>query len=285
MNTADLAATSAAKQDRQDLTGQVALVTGAGRMRGVGHSVALALAMRGCDIALHGSGSSPDSWPDSERQAGWRGLDSVADQIRALGRRAEPVIADLRARDQVDAMVAKVVADFGRLDILVNNAAAPRGDDRVPVVEMSDDIWLNIIDVKVNGAFYASRAVARILIAQGQGGRIVNISSMAGKLGAPDRASYCVANAALQTLGACMARELAEHQVTVNSLCLGMVDTSRIDDMGRGEAFRAAVKARVPLNRVATPEEIGEVVAFLCGESAGYITGQSINVDGGVAIH
>ena len=267
------------------LDGRTALVTGAGRMRGTGHSIALALARHGCDVALGGRGSSPGTFPDSELAAGWRGLDSVAEEIAALGRRAVPVIADLTRPAEVDRMVDEAAGYFGRLDILVNNAAAPRGADRTDVVTLSDELWLNVLDVKLNGAFYASRAGARRMIAQGQGGRIVNISSIGGKLGSARGAAYSVANAGLQMLGACLSRELGAHRITVNSLCAGVVDTSRIDDMGRGEAFDAFIAAHVPLNRVGSPEEIGEVTAFLCSEAGSYITGQSINVDGGYVIH
>src|SRR5262245_26866523 len=106
-------------------------------MRGTGHAIAVALAAAGCDVVLNGRGSAPESWHVSERAAGWRGLESVAAEIQALGRRALPVIADVGQVDQVEAMVARTIRDFGRVDILVNNAAAPRGDDRVPVVELS----------------------------------------------------------------------------------------------------------------------------------------------------
>src|SRR5438105_2143974 len=112
------------------LDGKVAIVTGAGRMRGTGHSIAIALAEAGCDVVLNGTGSPPERWPESERAAGWRGLESVAGEIRALGRRALPIVADLRDAAQVEAMVARTVTELGRVDILVNNAAAPRGADR-----------------------------------------------------------------------------------------------------------------------------------------------------------
>jgi 3-oxoacyl-[acyl-carrier protein] reductase len=267
------------------LEGRVAIVTGAARMRGTGHSIAVALASHGCDVVLNGSGSRPEQWPASEQSMGWRGLESVADEIRSIGRIAVIAVADLRYSDQVDRMISSTVHELGRLDILVNNAAAPRGIDRVNLVELSDDIWQNVLDVKLRGAFHCSRASARVMIAQGNGGRIVNISSSAGKQGAPQMAAYSVANAGLQMLGACLARELGEYGITVNSICVGPVDTSRIDDMGRGEAFDSFITRNVPLNRVGTPEEIAEVVAFLCSDRGSFITAQSINVDGGLVIH
>lgn len=267
------------------LRGKVALVTGAGRMRGIGRQIALALAREGCDLALNGSGSDPASWPEGERASGWRGLESVAEEVRALGRRALILTADLRNSAAVDAMVATTVADLGRLDILINNAAAARGADRTDVTGLSDELWLDVLDVKLNGAFYCSRAAARQMIAQGDGGRIVNISSIMGKLGQRATSAYAVANTGLQMLGAVMARELGRHRIAVNSLCVGITDTARIDDLGRGDKFRAMVRRSVPLDRPADPSEIGGVVAFLCRDDGGYITGQSINVDGGFLVH
>jgi 3-oxoacyl-[acyl-carrier protein] reductase/meso-butanediol dehydrogenase/(S,S)-butanediol dehydrogenase/diacetyl reductase len=264
------------------LQGKVALVTGAGRMRGTGHSIAVALAENGADVALHGSGRDPATGPASERAAGWRGLDEVAEEIRRHGRRSFIVVGDVRHPDEVDRLVQEVIDEYGRLDILVNNAAAPPGDDRVPVVRMSDEAWQLVLDVKLFGTFYASRAAARHMVAAGHGGRIINISSMAGKLASADMAAYNVANAGIQMLGASMARELAHAGVTVNSLCLGVIDASRIDELHLDEQY---VRATVPLGRMASTQEVADVAAFLASDQAGYITGQSINVDGGVAVH
>ncbi|MFU8945488.1 SDR family NAD(P)-dependent oxidoreductase [Mycetocola zhadangensis] len=263
------------------LTGTVALVTGAGRERGTGHTIAVALAEAGCDLALHGSGSDPGTWPESEKTSGWRGLDSVADEVLALGRRAFVVHADLRDSAQVDDMVDGVVDSLGRLDTLVNNAAAPRGADRRPVVELSDSQWSNVLDVKLDGAFYCSRAAARRMISQKSGGRIVNISSTAGKRAHRDVAAYAVANAGLQMLGASLSQELGRHRITVNSLSVGAVDSSRIDDLGRGREFDEFIARNNPLQRVGSLKEVADVVVFLCGDGGAFITGQSINVDGG----
>jgi 3-oxoacyl-[acyl-carrier protein] reductase/meso-butanediol dehydrogenase/(S,S)-butanediol dehydrogenase/diacetyl reductase len=267
------------------LAGKVALVTGAGRQRGIGRQIALALAREGADLVLNGSGSHPSTWPPEEQASGWKGLESVAEEVRALGGRAHIAVADLRDSAAVDGMIAKAVSVLGRLDILVNNAAAPRGADRTEVTKLSDELWLDVLGVKLNGAFYCSRAAARQMIAQGQGGRIINISSVAGKRGNPATSAYAIANTGVQMLGAVMARELGQHGITANSLCVGVTDTARIDDMGRGEAFQKLIRRIVPLNRPADPAEIAGVVAFLCRDEGGYITGQSINVDGGIVVH
>ena len=269
----------------ESLAGTVAIVTGAGRMRGTGHSIALALAREGCDLVLHGSGSSPDSWPQSERDAGWRGLDTVAEEVAALGRRSLIVTADLRDSAEVDAMVATAVAEFGRVDILINNAAAAKGADRTEIVNLADDVWQNVLAVKLDGAFHASRAVARHMIERGGGGRIVNISSGAGKNPQAKGAAYSVANAGLQMLGASLALELAPHGITVNTLCPGVIATSRIDDLVSSDAYADYLAASVPMNRAGTAEEVADAVVFLCGPGAAYITAQSINIDGGMISH
>ncbi|HYG27040.1 MAG TPA: SDR family NAD(P)-dependent oxidoreductase [Caulobacteraceae bacterium] len=262
------------------LEGKVAIVTGAARMSGIGRSIALALAGAGADVALSGSGSKSSSWPEEEIKAGWRGLDSVADEIRAMGRRAEVFIADLRSSTAVDAMVADVVKRLGRVDILINNAAAPVGDDRGELVNITDEAWMRVIDVKLNGAFYASRAVAREFRKQGQGGRVVNISSIGGKRGAAKIGAYGVANAGLQALGASLARDMATEGVTVNSICVGATLTARIKGMQQEGYFQEFVET-VPMKRAADPSEIANVAVFLCSPQASYITAQSINVDGG----
>lgn len=268
-----------------ELDGQVAIVTGAGRMRGTGHSIATVLAAHGADIVVHGSGSGPESWPQSERDAGWNGLESVAEEVRALGRRALVTPADLRNSAEVDAMVASAVAEFGRVDILVNNAAAPKGADRVPVVEMTDDTWSQVLGVKLDGSFYCARAVARQLIKQNTGGRIINISSVAAKIAKLNISAYSVANAGLQMLGANLSKELGPYGVTVNSLALGPIVSSRIDDLGDGEEFAAYIASIIPLNRAGTPDEVGEIIAFLCSRNASYISGQTFNIDGAWDAH
>jgi 3-oxoacyl-[acyl-carrier protein] reductase/meso-butanediol dehydrogenase/(S,S)-butanediol dehydrogenase/diacetyl reductase len=267
------------------LIGKIAIVTGAGRMRGTGHSIALTLAREGCDVVLHGSGSSPESWPQSERDAGWRGLEAVADQVKAIGRRALIATADLRSSAEVDAMVADAVAEFGHVDILINNAAAPKGTDRTEVVNLTDEVWKNVLSVKLDGAFNASRAVARHMIERGGGGRIVNISSGAGKNPQAKGAAYSTANAGLQMFGASLALELAQYGITVNTLCPGVIATSRIDDLIGSDAYAGYLAASVPMNRAGTAEEVADAVAFLCGDGAAYITAQSINIDGGMISH
>ena len=146
--------------------GKVAVVSGAGRMRSIGRPIALALAQAGCDVVLTGTGRAPETWPADEQAAGWRDIESVADEIRALGRRALPVVTSVADPDAVDALVAQVIAEFGRVDFLVNNAGASRGGDRVPVTELAIETWQRIINTNLNGTFYMSRAFAQQMSAR-----------------------------------------------------------------------------------------------------------------------
>jgi NAD(P)-dependent dehydrogenase (short-subunit alcohol dehydrogenase family) len=266
------------------LEGKVAVVTGAGRMRSIGRAIAVGLARAGCDVVVTGSGRPPERYPADEQAAGWRDIDSVADEIKAEGRRALAVVNDVRDALAVDALADRVMAEFGRVDIVVNNAGAARGPDRVPVVEVDLDVWRHVIDVNLHGAFHMSRSFGRKLIEQGTGGSIINISSIAGKLLPPNTAAYAASKAGLQALTASMAREVAQYGIRVNALCVGIVDTSRMDDVPRGAAWDDLVRRNVPLRRAGTGADIANVVVFLASDAGAWITGQSYNVDGGQVV-
>ncbi|MEI8001387.1 MAG: SDR family oxidoreductase [Actinomycetes bacterium] len=270
--------------ETQPLTGKVAVVTGAGRMRSIGRALAVEVARAGADVVLTGTGRAPDRYPADEQAAGWRDIESVADEIRALGRRALPVVSDVSDPVAVEALAERVMTEMGRVDLVVNNAGAPRGADRVPVVEVEVDVWKHVIDVNLNGTFLVSKAFGRRLIEQGEGGSIVNISSIAGKLLAARTAAYAASKAGIQALTAAMAHEVAPHGIRVNAICVGIVDTSRLDDIPRGEAFDELVARNVPLGRVGTGSDIANMVVFLASEAGSWITGQSYNVDGGQVV-
>jgi NAD(P)-dependent dehydrogenase (short-subunit alcohol dehydrogenase family) len=263
-----------------ELAGRVAIVTGASRMAGVGRAAALALAALGCDVAVTGTARDPSTFPESERRAAWRGVDSVADEVRKLGRRALPLSVDVTRADQVQEMVDRTLERLGRVDILVNLAVAPRGPDRAPVAELPEDVFRLALDVKVVGTFLCSKAVARELIRQGEGGKIVNVSSAFGKSGRPNAAAYSAANAAIHGFTMSFAREMAPHGVNVNAVCPGLLDTSRNEMVGRGEAWSRLI-AEVPLGRAGAPGDVAGLIAYLCTRSASYIHGQCINVNGG----
>ena len=261
--------------------GKVAVVSGAGRMRSIGRPIALALAQAGCDVVLTGTGRAPETWPADEQAAGWRDIESVADEIRALGRRALPVVTSVADPDAVDALVAQVIAEFGRVDFLVNNAGASRGGDRVPVTELAIETWQRIINTNLNGTFYMSRAFAQQMSAQGEGGAIVNISSLAARLLAPDSAAYATSKIAINGLSTVMAGELGPKNIRVNVVAPGIIDTSRLDDVPRGPIWNDMVATFIPLGRAGTGEDVANMVTFLCSAQGAWVTGQHIYLDGG----
>ncbi len=263
------------------LEGKVAIVTGAGRRNGIGRHIALALARQGADVVVTGSGRPPEAYPEDEKAMGWRDIDSVADEIRALGSKALPLVIDISKADQVQRLVDETRRQLGRIDILVNNAAAARGNDRVPIVQLEEAEWRKVIEVNLTGTFLVTKAVAGALIEQGEGGRIVNISSIAGREGIPTFAAYGTTKAGIILFTRVLAQELAPHGINVNCVCPGLVGTYRMKDIVQQGPIRDAVMRTIPLGREGTPEEIGELVAFLCGPDASYVHGQAINIDGG----
>lgn len=264
----------------RELSGKVAIVTGAGRLRGIGRATANVLARMGADVVVTGTGRDPATFPPDEKEAGWRDIDSTADEVRAFGVKALPVVMDVTKADDVQALIDQTVDELGRVDILINNAAAPYGADRVPVVEVEEHVFKTVLDVKVVGTYLCSKAGAIQMIKQGDGGRIVNISSTAGKRGNARMAAYNSANFAVDGFTQALAKELAEHEITANCVCPGMTETARLDPIGRGDEWWTRA-AQVPLGRPAEDIEVGELIGFLSSPRAAYITGQAININGG----
>ncbi len=263
-----------------ELDGKIAIVTGAGRLRGIGRAAAVALAKLGADVVVTGTGRNPASFPEDEKAIGWKDIESTAQQVRAAGRRALPLVVDVTSSQQVQRMVERTLEEFGRVDILVNNAAFARGPDRVPILQLDEQIFKRVWEVKVTGTFLCTRAVVKVLVDQGQGGKIVNVSSTAGKRGSPNTLAYNAANFAVVGMTQSMARELGPYGINVNCVCPGAVDTSRMDDLGRGERWQQ-MAAATPIGRNGTDEEVGEFIAYLCTRAASWIHGQSININGG----
>ena len=264
------------------LDGKVAIVTGAGRMRSIGREIARVLADNGCDVVVTGSGRPASAYPAEEQAAGWRDVESVADEIRALGRRALAVVCDVSDEAACAALVERTVAEFGRLDILVNNASAARGPDRRAIVDLDPAVWRRVIDVNLNGPFYLSRVAAQRLLAQGEGGSILNISSVAGKLLSANHAAYSASKAALQALTAAMSGELGRQGIRVNAICPGIIETSRLDDIPRADGtWERLLRDYVPLGRAGRAEEVAWLAGFLCSEQGAWISGQFYTIDGG----
>lgn len=266
-----------------ELDGKVAIVTGAGRLRGIGRACAVALAELGADVVVTGTGRDPATFPPDEKAVSWRDVESTAEQVRELGRRALTLTVDVSDSGDVQAMVDRTLEEFGRVDILMNNAAFARGPDRVPILDLDDDIFQKVVDIKIGGTYLCTKAVARELIRQEEGGKIVNVSSVAGKRGSPNTLAYNAANFAVVGMTQSMARELGPHGINVNCVCPGAVDTHRMDDVGRGEEWEDLARG-TPIGRNGTDEEIGGFMAYLCTEAASWIQGQSINLNGGTVM-
>ena len=264
----------------KELEGRVALVTGAGRLRGIGRAAAVALARLGADVAVSGTGRDPATFPDDEKAVGWKDVDSVVEQIRAEGRRGLALRFDVADREQAEAAVERIVSELGRIDILVNNAAIARGEDRTPVADLDPELFQRVVDVKVRGTFLCTQAAIRRIYSQGEGGKIVNIASVAGKRGSPNTLAYNAANFAMVGMTQSMAREFGPHGVNVNCVCPGAVATSRMDDVSPGNRPRRE-RPGDPVSRWGSDDEVGDFVAYLCTEAASWIHGQSINQDGG----
>lgn len=260
---------------------RVAVVTGAGRMRSIGRPIAVELARAGCNVVLTGTGRDPDRYPEDEKSAGWKDIASVAEEIEDLGRIAYPVVSDVSDADAVRHLASDVFARFGRVDFLINNAGSAKGPDRAPVVDLDPDVWDRVIDVNLNGAFYMARFFGQKMIETGHGGAIINISTVGTKLMIPNAAAYGSSKLALHALSESMAGEVGQYGIRVNAVCPGMIDTSRMDDIPRGEVWDDAVAKLIPLGRAGTGQDIAHACVFLCSNQGAWITGQALFVDGG----
>ena len=270
-----------------DLQGQVALVTGAGGEHGIGYAIARRLAEEGADVVVNDDSARP--YPEAE----WGGLDAAVAAIEALGRRSACVVADVGDPQQVDRMVAETLEKMGRIDILVNNAGTLAGWDRVPVVELEVDLFDAVQRTNVRGTYLVSRAVARHMLERGGGGRVINISSIAGRTGTARYSAYNASKFAVIGFSQALAQELAPAGITVNTICPGLVKTERVvplamtalpdlDPEPRLREFLEGYAARNPIGRVAEPGEVANTAAFLASGEAAYLTGIAINVCGGV---
>ncbi len=251
-----------------DFAGQVSLVTGGSR--GVGRAVCLDLARRGSDVALFYLSQT--------------GLaDAACEGIRALGRRALALQVDVANPRSVEEAVARVVAELGPIDVLVHSAGAPTA--WAPVRELGVEDWSRYIDVDLKGAFHSIQAVLRHMHERGSG-VIIAISSIAAQMCQSRNAQGAAAKAGMEALVRVVAREEGRHGIRANVVSIGLTDTDQTAtafERWGPEASRKVV-AGIPLGRIARPEEIAEVVAFLAGQEGGYITGKVIQVDGGQII-
>lgn len=266
------------------LAGKVVVVTGAGRMRSIGRQMAIDFGAAGCNVVLTGSGRARDQYPDDEITAGWRDIESVAEDVRATGSQALPLVSDVRDADAVEDLAKQTLSVFGRVDFIINNASAARGEDRAPVTEVALAPWRNVIETNLFGPFYMCRAFGRRLVEQGEGGAIVNISSLAGKMMPPTASAYAASKAGLQALSASMAQEVGVYGIRVNTICPGYIDTTRWDLLGRGDEWEEFVRREIPLGRMGRSADISAMTLFLCSDQGAYVNGQAFNVDGGAVV-
>ncbi len=242
------------------LDGKVAIVTGGGR--GLGQAAAIGLAEAGADVAVVGSTSTG----------------ATAAKIRKLGRRVLEIQADLLKRDSVQKILDAVIAQLGRVDILVNNAGIIR---RASVLEFSEQDWDDVIKVNQDAVFFLSQAVARQMVQQGRGGKIINIASMLSFQGGIRVPSYTASKSAVIGLTKLFANELASHRINVNAVAPGYMVTDNTAPL-RADAHRSAeILGRIPAGRWGEPEDLQGAVVFLASSASDYVNGYTIAVDGG----
>jgi NAD(P)-dependent dehydrogenase (short-subunit alcohol dehydrogenase family) len=286
-----------------DLTGKVALVTGTANRHGIGRAIALRLAQEGADVVVNDRPLGPGVATPWTNDEGWRGIESLAEEIGALGRRSLAITADVTDREQVTAMIETVVSTFGRIDILVNNAKylepteVSGGTSKIRVIDMTDETWSRTLGVNLTGPFLMCQAVGRQMIAQGHGGKIINIASLKGKRGKDGRSAVCASKGGLIRLTETLAIELGRYGINVNAVCPGATVTYGSSGkaiaaaMARGLSEEAAIEevyvksgaypAIGALGRPGRPADQAAAVAFLASREADFITGQAINVCGG----
>ena len=281
-----------------DLDGKVALITGAGGMRGVGRATVMKLAGLGADIALSDVHREVSDLPPAEVRNEWGGIDTVSEEVQALGRNAAIFYCDLSDPQEIEHLVEQTMSRFGRIDILVNNARAIIGKDKVPVTQLEKEVWDHFLAINTTAVFLTTKLVAPHMIDSGRGGRIINIASNAGKQASANGAAYSASKFAVIGLTQATAMDLAPYKITVNAVCPGPINTDRMSYWERDQAaergitqeeFRGQIvensAQNTPLGRIAEAQDVANMVAFLAGEDSGFITGQSYNVNGGQLFH
>ena len=276
--------------------GKVALVTGASRKQGIGHATAVRFAMEGANVAVNSRFRPAEQFTDEEKLDGWSGLNSVVEEIEALGGKGLALTADVSDKNQIYDMVEKTIAEFGRIDFLVANAGMVVTNS---ILDHKEKDWHLVIATNLDNVFYCCQAVAKHMVERGGGGAIVNMSSVAGKIGFANSGSYVASKFGVNGLTQVLAIELGSYNIRVNAVSPGRILTklsghseaynlareSGIDVLEAGKTVNADVIPFTPLRRVGSPQEVANVIVFLCSDEASFVTGQSINIDGGRLYH
>jgi 3-oxoacyl-[acyl-carrier protein] reductase len=245
------------------LANKVALVTGSGR--GIGRAIALRLAEAGASVVVNDIG---DAAP----------VEAVVKEIKAMGGQALPVLADVSSAAEVERLVAEATSAYGRIDILVNNAGIAR--DQL-LLRMTEEEWDRVLAVDLKSVFLCTRAVLKYMVKERRG-RIISIASVVGMVGNAGQANYAAAKAGIIGFTRTVAKEVASRGITVNAIAPGFIDTEMTQRL-KGE-WKEELKKRIPLGRLGSPQDVAEAVAFLASDAAGYITGQVLVIDGGMAM-
>ena len=247
-----------------DLSNKVAIVTGSAR--GIGRAIALKLAEVGADIVVNDIAAAAEA------------LESTANEIRALNRKALAVTADVSSSPDVARLIETAASTMGRIDILVNNAGVTR--DQL-LMRMTDEDWDTVLNIDLKSAFLCTRAVLRHMMKQ-RWGRIISIASVVGIMGNAGQANYAAAKAGVIGLTKSIAKEVGSRGITANAIAPGFIETRMTEQLD--EKQRQALLQRIPLGSIGTPRDVAEAVAFLASEEAKYITGQVLGIDGGMAL-
>jgi NAD(P)-dependent dehydrogenase (short-subunit alcohol dehydrogenase family) len=275
-----------------DFRGKVALVTGASHKRGFGRAIALRFARQGADVVVNSRHRPPEHFTQEEKSQGWRGLDSVVDEVGTCGVRGLAVTADITDSAQVSEMVDRAVSEFGRIDYLVANAGIMIES---PIIDLREEDWRKVLATNLDGVFYCCRAAARHMVERGGGGAIVTIASISGKTGRPNIGAYVASKFGVIGLTQVLAIEMGPHNIRANAVCPGrfltdmadyekaraLAEEEGIDVMKAASTLHMDAASFTPLGRLGLPEDVAGLVLFLCSDEASFITGQAINVDGG----